>query len=654
MKQKIFILLACGAAAVFGLWYFSNSKTQEAPQQKTSEAVAPQASPTLPEKPLEHKDVVTKLSLPVGSVHALSRFGEPKYPKDFSHFKHVNPNAPKGGILRLSTVGTFDTLNKDAVKGIGAEGLLITFDPLMTRASDEPFTLYGVIAQGVEIAPDFSWVIFHINPNARFHDGTPITGQDVEFTYKILMEKGLPRYRQYYSRITTYEHLSPHAIKLHFQPNADGQYDPELPLVVALVRVLSKKNLETLDFTDTGLTPILGSGPYRVGQVEQGRFITYERVRDYWGKDLPVNKGQYNFDAIRIEYFKNAQAQFQAFVAGEYDVYFDTNPNQWESSYGFKAVQDGRVKKVDSTHSRPVAVRTIIYNMRRPIFADIRVRQALALALDFDTLNKVVFYNVMQPPHSLFSNTFLAHSGAAEGKEKELLTQFKDQIEPSLFKTLLSEPFKPARTKGDGDQRENLAKANQLLKEAGWTVENGLRINSKGEPLTIEILIKDPRLEKVALSFRESLKKIGVNLSVRLMDAVQYENRVVESDFDMIIHTWANSLSPGNEQLYYFSAKNADIKGSSNYIGIKDPVAEALARQVTMAKTLDDLKASVHALDRYVMHQCYQIPLTYDNTSRWAYWVDRFEIPAINPEVGTNMMNWGWAGSKNLASGAQG
>ncbi len=637
VKNKLFLF---GLCFVIGSYIFFQNTDKERKSHQTDtiekhESAAPIVAEAAP-----------PISLPQGAVHALCRFGTPKYPANFTHFNYVTPNAPKGGTLRLSTIGTFDTLNKDALKGIGADGLLLTFDPLMMRGADEPFTLYGVIAQGVQLAPDNSWVIFHINPKAQFHDGTPITGEDVEFTYKLLMEKGLPRYRQYYSRITRYEHIDAHTLKLYFQPNPDGQYDPELPMIVSLLRILSKKHLENIDFADTGLTPIMGSGPYKVGQVEQGRFITLERVKDYWGKDLPVSRGAYNFDTIRIEYFKNAQAQFQAFVAGEFDVYFDSNPNQWQLAYKFPAVQDGRVKKVETVHSRPTPVFTIIYNMRKAIFQDRAVRQALALALDFDTLNKVVTYNIMKAPNSLFANTFLAHTGAAEGKERELLLQFKDQIDPALMTTLLDTPFQPARTKGNGDQRENLAKADQLLKNAGWTIDNGARVNAKGEALSLELLIKDPRLEKVALSLRESLKKIGVNLSVRLMDAVQYENRVVESDFDMIVHAWTNSLSPGNEQLYYFSAKNADIKGSSNYIGLKDPVAEALARQVSMAKTLEDLKATVRALDRYIMHQNLQIPLMYDNTSRLAYWVGRFSIPPIQPDVGTNVMNWGFQSEK--------
>ena len=628
MLKKILLLVVIIVAIIFGYNYF----------QKTSEITqSPAPAQKAPEAPMKQRE------LPEKAVHALARFGSPRYPAHFTHFNYVSPDAPKGGMLRLGTVGTFDTTNKDIVKGIGAEGLLLTFDPLMSRSAEEPFTVYGVLAQGVEVAPDSSSVTFYLNPNARFHDDTPVTAEDVKFSIELLKEKGLPRYRQYYSRITQIEIIDPLTIKMHLKANDDGKYDPELPMIIAVVRVLSKAQLEKVDFADSGLTVIMGSGPYKVASVDQGRSITYQRNPHYWGKDLPVNKGHYNFDTIKIEYFKNAQAQFQAFTAGEFDIYFETNPNQWETGYNLAAVKDGKIKRVDTTHKRPVAVRTIIFNMRKPSFSDIRIRKALGLAFDFDTLNKIVFFGVMKCPNSLFANTFLAHHGSAEGKEKELLEKFSAQINPEFMKEILSHEFTPAHTDGNGDQRANLEKADALLKEAGWTVKDGKRVNGQGQPMAFEIMIKDPKLEKIALAYRESLKKLGIELSVRMMDAVQYENRAIESDFDMIIHTWANSLSPGNEQLYYFSAKNADAKGSSNYIGIKDPVAEELAREVTMANDPESLAASVHAMDRYVMHNYFQIPLAYDNTSRWAYWVDNLAYPEVNPEVGTNVMNWGWS-----------
>lgn len=628
MFKKILSLVVIIIATIFGYFYLQQPSEVTKPSQPTQKAPeAPKQQRVLPEK----------------AVHALARFGSPKYPSNFTHFSYVNPDAPKGGTLRLGTVGTFDTTNKDIVKGIGAEGLLLTFDPLMSRSAEEPFTLYGVIAQGVEVAPDSSWVIYYLNPNARFHDGSSVKAEDVKFSIELLKEKGLPRYRQYYSRITQIEIIDPLTIKMHLKANDDGKYDPELPMIIANLRVLSKTQLEKLDFADSGLTTIIGSGPYKIANVDQGRSITYQRNPDYWGKDLPVNKGHYNFDTIKIEYFKNAQAQFQAFTAGEFDIYFETNPNQWESAYNFAAIANGKVKRVDTTHRRPVAVRTIIFNMRKPFFSDLRIRKALGLAFDFDTLNKIVFHGVMKCPNSLFANTFLGHHGPAEGKEKQLLEKFSAQIKPEFMKEILEHEFTPAHTDGNGDQRANLEKADALLKEAGWTVKEGKRVNSQGQSMTFEFMIKDPKLEKIALAYRESLKKLGIELNVRMMDAVQYENRVIESDFDMIIHTWANSLSPGNEQLYYFSAKNADTKGSSNYIGIKDPVAEELAREVTMANDPESLAASVHAMDRYVMHNYFQIPLAYDNTSRWAYWVENLAYPEVKPEVGTNVMNWGWS-----------
>ncbi len=629
--KKLLLVITAIIITIFCYSYLKNEsklKTQTIQEPIKSE-----------QKTLEQKVRV----LPEKAVHALARFGQPKYPADFIHFSYVNPNAPKGGMLRLGTIGTFDTINKDIVKGIGAEGLLLTFDPLMVRSAEEPFTLYGVIAQGVEVAPDASSVTYYLNPNARFQDGSPVTAEDVKFTIETLRDKGLPRYRQYYSRITQMEIIDSYTIKMDLKANDDGKYDPELPMIIANVRVLSKAQLEKIDFAESGLTVIVGSGPYKVANVDQGRSITYQRDPNYWAKDLPVNRGQYNFDTIKIEYFKNAQAQFQAFAAGEFDVYFETNPNQWETAYNFAAVNDGKIKRVDTTHRRPVAVKTIIFNMRRPIFSDIKVRKALNLAFDFNTLNKIVFSGIMKCPNSLFANTFLAHHGPAEGKEKELLEHFASQIDPELLKTMLEKEFTPTQTDGNGDQRANLEQADTLLKQAGWIIKDGKRVNAQGQVMTFEFMIKDPKLEKIALAYRESVRKLGIDLVVRMMDSVQYENRVIESDFDMIVHTWANSLSPGNEQLYYFSAKNADIKGSSNYIGIKDPVAEALAREVTMATDTESLTASVHALDRYVMFNYFQIPLAYDNTSRWAYWVDKLAIPEVNPEVGTNVMNWGWS-----------
>jgi microcin C transport system substrate-binding protein len=639
MKLNSKAVIAAAAIVAALAYWFLHAKP-EAPKTQPEPAVVAKKDDVVKEE-LPKQDVKssTVLETHPHAVPAISRYDKPLYPIDFSNFSYVNPNAPKGGTLKLGTVGTFDSLNVDIVKGIAAEALTLTTDPLMRRASGEPFSMYGVLAQFIEVAPDYSSVTFFINPAAKFHDGSSVTAEDVKFSIEIKRDKGLPRYKQFYSRIAEIHVIDSHTIKLDLIKNADGNYDPELPLIIANLRVLQKKQLESLDFASTGLTTLIGTGPYKVKIADQGRSVTYERDPNYWGKDLPVNRGYYNFENIQIEYFKNVQAQFQSFTAGEFDIYFETNPNQWETGYNFSALKDGRVKKIEAEHKRQVAVRTLIFNMRRPLFSDIRVRKALTYAFDFETLNKIVFSGSMKRPHSLFANTYLAHEGAAVGLEKEILSKFSDK----LPKGMMDGTFTLPSTDGNGDQRANLEVADKLLKEAGWTIKKGKRVNASGQLLTLEIMIKDPKMEKIGIAYRESLKKLGVELVVRMIDTVQYENRVVESNFDMIIHTWANSLSPGNEQAYYFSAKNADIPGSSNYIGIKDEVAESFAQMIAATKDGESLKASVHALDRYVMYNYFQIPLAYDNVSRWAYWVEKLAYPEVDPLVGTNVMEWGWS-----------
>jgi len=574
----------------------------------------------------------------------VSRYGQPKLEPGFTHFPHINPNAPKGGTIRLNAVGTFDSLNHLIVKGVAASGIGSTFDQLMKRAPGEPFTLYPLIAEKVDIAPDASQMTIYINPRARFHDGSPITAQDVKFTIETLIEKGWPRYRHYFSKIQDMQVKDAATLIINFNKGEQG-YDPELPFIVLLLSPLSQKSLEGKNFAETGLAPLLGSGAYRIAEVDPGRSITYERVKDYWAADLPTVVGQNNFDKIRIDYYKNAATQFQAFLAGDADCYFETDPNHWHQAYdSAQAVKLGKIKLYKIEHQRPVAVKTIIFNMRRPVFADRRLREALTYAFDFETLNKMVFNDTLKRPASLFANTKLAHQGRAEGKEREILLTYGDKIPASFLETA----YTPPKTNGNGDQRENLSRADALLKEAGWSVVNGKRVKDQGngvysEQLKFEFLLKDPKLEKIALSFKNSLVKLGIELTVRLVDTTQYESRTASRDFDMIIHTWSNSLSPGNEQSYYFSAKNADIDGSSNYIGVKDPVVESLAQQLPFCKDYETLTAIVHALDRVVMQQHWLIPLAYDPCLYFAIWTDRIGFPTIDPAVGLNIMDYGWA-----------
>jgi microcin C transport system substrate-binding protein len=589
---------------------------------------------------------------------SLARFGNPKYGPDFKSFAYVNPNAPKGGKMKMGAIGTFDSLNQYVATGIPPVVLALqsgslTMDSLMTRSVDEPYTLYPLIAEKVDLAPDNSCIIFYLNPAARFHDGTPILAEDVKFSYEMLREQGLPRYRQFYGKIEKIDVLGPRTVKLTFKKNEAGKYDPEIPMITANLHVFSKARYEGKDFRQTGMTPLLGTGPYRVLKAEPGRSIVYERVKDYWAKDLPVNRGKYNFDIIQIDYYKNAEAQFQAFKAGEFDVFFEVNTQQWRDGYNIPAVKSGKILKVEAKHKRPVTVRMLIFNMRRPLFQDIRVREAISKAYDWETVNKMLCNNDYYRMTSLFANTPLAHSGPAQGLELKYLEPYLSTIP----KDILEKGYIPPTTKGDGDARENLEAADKLLNEAGWVIvteknpvtqQNRARRVHKDtkEPLTFELMYKDPRLEKFLGGFRQNLQQLGITLNLRYMDTVQYEARVVESDFDMISHLWSNGLSPGNEQVYYFSQKTADQKGSSNYIGVKDPVLEALAQNVANATTKEEQMASVHALDRVVMGRHILIPMYYDNTIYWAYWADRVEFPSFDPLVGTNTLEWWWAKPK--------
>lgn len=583
------------------------------------------------------------LTLSAEKTHAIARFGKPAYAKGFNSFPYVNVNAPKKGVLKLSTIGTFDTINPHAIKGTKAEGvLLLCFDPLMVRNSEESFTLYGLVAEYVDIAPDNSQITYYINPSAKFHDGTAITAKDVKFTYEYLLEQGPPVYKHYYGKIEKIEIIDDLTIRLTLKKEEDGTYNPELPFNISLMRPLPMHILEGKELASFNFEQCPGTGMYKIESVDQGRSISYVKVPNYWGENLSVVKGMNNFEHIRIDYYKTTQAQFQGFTAGEFDAFFETNPANWETGYDFPAVKDGRVKKMDLVHERSVAVRTILYNMKRPIFASWQVRKAIALAFDFDTLNKMIFSGSMQPADSLFANTYLAHKGAASEEELKILEKYKTKVPEELYESMVKTGFMPARTKGDGDQRESLEKAGKLLDSAGWKIKDGIRKNSAGEPLKIELMYKDLKLEKIVLSFKEGLRKLGVELIVRVMDNAQYENRVQDRDFDMIIHTWANSTSPGNEQVFYFSQKMADVSGSSNYLGLKDPIAEELAINLADAKTPDELAIRAHMLDRYVMNMYYQVPLFYDNTNRFAYWVDKLAFPEINPKVGTNVMAYGW------------
>jgi microcin C transport system substrate-binding protein len=568
-------------------------------------------------------------------VH-ISRFGTPKHTGTEKNMPFVNPDAHKGGRLRMGTVGSFDSLNRLVIKGFPAEGLSMTTDTLMRKVADDPHSSYGLIAEKVDLKKDNSEITFYLNPKAKFHDGQPITAQDVQFSIETLRDKGLPRYKKYYSQIKEIKIIDDKTIKIVFKSDDKGGYDKELPIIIGNLIVLPKKSLSDKDFSTITLEAIPGSGPYKVKSHEFGRKIIYERVKDYWAADLPTQKGCFNFDEISIEYFKSDHALRESLKAGELDFYMESDQKSWNTAYDFPAVKDGRVVKLENEHHRPVAVRMIIFNMKKPIFADRRVRKALALAFDFNQINKTQYHGSFKEALSLFANTKFQPKGKPSDAELKILAPYKGQLDDEIFQ----DSIEPSST----DRRSVLKKADELLKEAGWIIENGKRIHKDTkEPLAFTFSLKDSRIEGVALEFQRNLKPLGIQMIVSKIDTTQYEKQSVEKTYDVILHTWANSMSPGIEQTYYFDPKMADQAGSSNYIGIKNDAIYALAQKVANASSEQELVMGVHALDRAVMGMYYQIPGVYDNLTCIAYWKDRLDFPKFDPEIGVNVPEWWWA-----------
>lgn len=547
--------------------------------------------------------------------HGIAMHGGLKYPKGFTHFESVNPNAPKGGEFIHAVVGTYDTLNPFILKGTAAAGVRdIMFESLLKRSPDEPFSLYGLVAESLEIAPDRSWIVFNINPKAKWQDGTPLTAKDVVFSYKTFLEKGTPNQQMSYKKVEKVEVINDHKVKFTFK-KIDGQYDRELPLLMGTMALIPEHYFKDKDFEKTGLTPLLTSGPYKALKIEPGRSITYQRDPNYWAKDLAVNKGYFNFDTLRFDYYKNAAVAFEAFKAGNAHSREESDTGKWAQKYDFPAIQKGLVKKVEIPHQHQVGMQAFVFNTRREIFQDPRVRRAFSYIFDYDWLNKNMLHGAMVRTTSFFDNTDLAAKGRPEGAELALLLPFASQLPKVLFE----EPYTlPTFEKGN---RENLKIAQQLLKEAGWVIKQGKLVNEKtGKPFTFEIILNVPENEKTALPFVRDLKRLGIDATVRTLDAAQYENRRVDMNFDMIIHFWGHTLSPGNEQSFYWSSKAADEPGTRNYPGVKSPVVDALCQKITAATTREDLVAAVRALDRVLLSGHYIVPLGHRTKDYIAYW----------------------------------
>ena len=574
-------------------------------------------------------------------AHALSMFDDVKYGPEFEHFDYADPSAPRGGELRLAALGTFDSLNPFILKGNAAAGSGLIYDNLLTGSLDEPFTEYGLLVESIDMPADRSWVAFTLREEARWHDGRPVTVEDVIWTTETLRTKGHPFYRHYYADIAGVSQTGPRTVRFTFGDTVNR----ELPLIVGQIDVLPKHWWEGRDFESTTLEPPVGSGPYRIATVEPGRSITLERVPDYWGRDLAVNRGQNNIDVIRYDYYRDATVAIEAFKAGEFDFRRENNSKEWGTAYDIPDVANGRIVKELIDHENPTGMQAFWFNTRRAKFADRRVRHALAHAFDFEWSNANLFYGQYTRTRSFFSNTELASSGLAQGRELAILEPWRDRVPAEVF----TSAYEPPSTDGSGGIRRNLRTANRMLQEAGWVVRDGTLVHAgTGEAMEIEFLLVAPAFERIVGPVVKNMERLGIAARIRLVDPAQYQNRINEFDFDIVVSTRGQSLSPGNEQRNYWTTESADVPGSGNLAGIRDPVVDALVDLLIQAPDRDTLVATTRALDRVLLWGHYVIPQWHIRSFRLVYW-NRFGRPAIRPKYGLGFPATWWIDQEKVS-----
>ncbi|WP_250886353.1 extracellular solute-binding protein [Pseudomonas brassicacearum] len=564
-------------------------------------------------------------SATISESHGYAQFGTLKYPARFTHFDWVNPQAPKGGVLRVMAFGTFDTLNPYTFKGSSPVstpnflqyGINELNEPLMVGtgqyapSGDEPTSSYGLIAQSVEYSEDRSWVVFNLRPEARFHDGVPITAYDVAFSYRTLLKEGHPQYRTNLQEVLRVDILNPLRIRFVFKRAGN----PLLILRLGELPVLPQHYWKDRDFKATTFEPPLGSGPYRITKVQPGRQLVFERVKDYWGKDLPVNRGKYNYDRMDVEFYRDSEVAFEAFKAGEFDIYIEHQAKNWANGYDFPAIKRGDIIKAQIPHQIPTQTQGLFMNTRRGTFAEVKVREALGLMFDFEWTNRTLFSGAYKRTLSYYPNSEFSATGLPVGHEWLLLKPYREQLPPKL----LTDPFSLPKTDGRGIPRETLRKALGLLKEAGWSLNGQRLLNADSQPLSFEILLVNPNLERILQPYVENLASIGIQARLRTVDRAQYKQRLDQFDFDMILLTLNQTLSPGLEQWQYFHSSQVGVKGSKNYAGIANPVVDHLLEKLLAAQTRDEQVAAGKALDRVLLWQHYCIPNWYLNYHRLAY-----------------------------------
>jgi peptide/nickel transport system substrate-binding protein len=566
--------------------------------------------------------------------YAIAMHGVPALPADFTHMPYANPDAPKGGRLVQGFLGTFDSLNPLIVRGLAVQQMRgFVVESLMARGNDEAFTLYGLLAKSVETDDLRSYVTFHLDPRARFSDGQPVLAEDVLFSWALLRDKGRPNHRQYYSKVVKAE--APDSRTVRF--DLAGANDRELPLILGLMPVLPKHAVDVATFEETSMSPPVGSGPYRVSAVKPGASVTLTRNPDYWGRDLPVNRGLWNFDEIRLDFYREASGQFEAFKRGLYDFRVETEPLRWHDGYDFPAARTGEVIRDTIKTGMPQPSEFLVFNTRRPVFSDIRVRQALTLLFDFEWINRNYFFGLYGRSASFFAGSELsAYGRAADDREQELLKPFASHIPPDI----LDGSYRLPVTDGSGRDRSTLRSALTLLSEAGYDLDGTvLRQRSSKAPLTFEILVTTRDQERIALAYMRDLKRAGIEASVRAVDAVQFDQRRLAFEFDMIQNRWDQSLSPGNEQSFYWGSEAADNQGTRNYMGAKDPAIDALIAALLEAREHPAFVSAVRALDRILMSGSYAIPL-FNVREQWIARWNRIERPNATALTGYLPETW--------------
>lgn len=564
--------------------------------------------------------------------YSLSMFGDTKYGKDFQHFDYVNPDAPKRGKVVMAGLGTFDSFNPYTAKDEPPTLIGITGVELMTSSDDEPFSKYPYLAESVERIGKNEGIVFNLNPKARFSDGSPVTAEDAVVTFNYLRTQGRPLYAAYYRDVEKVEAIDKDSVRFTFKNNENR----ELALILGDLPVLKASEINALA-TQKEKKPFTGLGPYRVKEYKMGQYVVYERVKDFWGQNLPALTGKYNFDEIRVDFYRDEDVVLEAFKSGRVDYILENSAKRWATAYVGDKFDSKDIQKIEQKHRRPAGIQAFAFNTRHSLFTDPRVREALGYAYDFEWANSNLFYGTYTRTNSYFANSDCASGGLPEGDELALLDNYREKLPDRVFKQVFSVPT----TKGDGNVRENLRKAVRLLSEAGWKIKDNKLVNtSNGQPFEFELLLYSQDFERIALPFKANLEKLGITMNVRVVDMSQYFKTIRSFNYDMIIHSFPQSVSPGNEQRDYWHSSLADQSGSQNVLGVKDPVVDALIEKLVNANNRAQQLSACRALDRVLLNGYYIIPQWYISVDRIAYW-DKFDKPAINPIYNdSGFFNW--------------